>query len=1303
MKRFFLITALALATLVIVLCGTIVLTLKNNTIYQYLISRVNTTIPGTLSIGNLRTSLLGLEVEIRDFALADSSGKKLAGFDRLLVDISPFGLIRRLMVVQNAVLEHPWAVLEVDSSGRLSLLDAFPHGEKTPPDTIVKPKSKSKPFIVKLLNLDIIGGTVIFAAQQDSLKVQAYGLAIAANGETGTLSADVKVQFDSIALEQTSQKLQLYDLNLMAKMNNLEIDTVDFKVKTHLSSFTIKGRASSLTDNPLVNLAVTADLALSEIRSISGLNEELSGKSKLVMNLSGRISNPDLIFDVNYGGGIVWGYPVKSLIVKAMLTDRVLELKPVHVDAPTGSIDIVGGVDVAGMFPDGFLKAPGSVQQLKYNLAISGQNVSLQELAPGLSGTAAIKVALNGQGVHPDSLAAKVNLSTTIEALQLDTGSIPLNFAIACSAAVMQGTAHIHTLAGKLGDTELSLAGSYGILSGKMNADLNIAAPSLDTMLKFTGTDSISGSATVKVHVGGDLKNPQATIDLKADTVAFGAVIIGNVALSADLDKNGTARVKQLTLINRNSKLKLSGSSRVLHKGTPVPLDRMVFDLSLTSQGMVIGDFIDSIGGKITIDTKINGTIKDPRGNIKLSATDLYAAGQSIEQITLDASLEQQRATIKPLRIVIVPGQELAITGWASLTDSFNIALSTKGIHLKSIAALAAVDSLDGLFSMDLHAGGTYLKPDVLGKLGIRSIRMGALAPDDIALQLQLHNNQVEVTGKALGDLHASYNLDTKEFKTDLTLNNLLLTPYLALSGQTLDGSLSAAVKVSGNTDSLTAITANLNIGSLILNYKDIRVIETRDLKAILENNRYTVPDFKIILAGEGSLTGRAHGLIEGPHDITLNGTIPLIIARHFSPDLPDIEGNLVIDASLKGTPKKPDLSANIQLKNIGMTIPGLNGRLHSLNGQILADNKAVKIESLRGNIDDGVLSMNGEIILKELAPSDVTANITLKDLPVGVPDMLDLVLDGKLNIAGSPDSTQITGDIILLDGLYYQDIIINPLAVVGPRKRKVNPPPVENTTPYLKNMRFDIGVQARSPFQVDNNMAQLTITPDLQLMGSLQAPALNGRAKVDQGTITYQKKVFTVERGVIDFVNPYAIEPQIDISGSIPIKEDTIQIVITGTPDDLGFKLSSNNPSLEDQDLLSLLVIGRTTAELQKTIQSDSGGGGQSNQQMLASLVASTFGDDLKKATGLDYLEVETGDKEDEDSDRIAVTMGKKITKQLSTKYTVESENGEFVHRTAAEYWILQNFFITGFHETGIGDAKQVFGGALRLNWEKR
>jgi len=100
----------------------------------------------------------------------------------------------------------------------------------------------------------------------------------------------------------------------------------------------------------------------------------------------------------------------------------------------------------------------------------------------------------------------------------------------------------------------------------------------------------------------------------------------------------------------------------------------------------------------------------------------------------------------------------------------------------------------------------------------------------------------------------------------------------------------------------------------------------------------------------------------------------------------------------------------------------------------------------------------------------------------------------------------------------------------------------------------------------------------------------------------------------------------------------------------------------------------------------------------MLASLVASTFGDDLKNATGLDVIEVETGHADNKNSDRIAVTVGKDITRRLRTKYTIESEEAEIVQRATAEYRILEDLLISGFQDT-----RGVNGGELRFIWERR
>ena len=220
---------------------------------------------------------------------------------------------------------------------------------------------------------------------------------------------------------------------------------------------------------------------------------------------------------------------------------------------------------------------------------------------------------------------------------------------------------------------------------------------------------------------------------------------------------------------------------------------------------------------------------------------------------------------------------------------------------------------------------------------------------------------------------------------------------------------------------------------------------------------------------------------------------------------------------------------------------------------------------------------MPGRLELDNLAPS----NLSVSALDAVRPGyrICSIAIGGRLHVRYTGTSP-ITGISFFLM-VYYKDISIILWVSWEESVTQVNRP-AEYSAPYIRNMRFDIGVQTRSAFRVDNNMARLTVAPDIQVMGTLQSPSVSGRAVVEQGIITYLKKEFTVDRGIIDFVNPYAIEPEIDIVGTVPVRDWKIQILISGTPDDLVLKLSCEDQAFDDQDLLSLLILGKTTAELQ-------------------------------------------------------------------------------------------------------------------------
>jgi autotransporter translocation and assembly factor TamB len=222
--------------------------------------------------------------------------------------------------------------------------------------------------------------------------------------------------------------------------------------------------------------------------------------------------------------------------------------------------------------------------------------------------------------------------------------------------------------------------------------------------------------------------------------------------------------------------------------------------------------------------------------------------------------------------------------------------------------------------------------------------------------------------------------------------------------------------------------------------------------------------------------------------------------------------------------------------------------------------------------------------------------------------------------------------------------------------------------------------------------MANLQIAPDLKISGTLARPVLSGRAQVVDGEVIFRRKAFTVKRGVVDFINPYKIEPNLDILAEAPIRQWQVSLALTGPPDQLVFKLSSNPPESEN-DILSLILLGRTGSELAQGER----GGRTTTQQMLAALIATAWGEDVKKRSGVDILEVETGAGDDSESaDRLQVTVGKKLSRRLTLKYEVESGDEELVQRAVSDYRFLEHLLASGFQ-----DSTGKYGGELLFRIE--
>jgi autotransporter translocation and assembly factor TamB len=119
--------------------------------------------------------------------------------------------------------------------------------------------------------------------------------------------------------------------------------------------------------------------------------------------------------------------------------------------------------------------------------------------------------------------------------------------------------------------------------------------------------------------------------------------------------------------------------------------------------------------------------------------------------------------------------------------------------------------------------------------------------------------------------------------------------------------------------------------------------------------------------------------------------------------------------------------------------------------------------------------------------------------------------------------------------------------------------------------------VHVPSTLRVENNLARLVASAELQLRGTIDHPQLLGRAEVDRGQVTFEGRRYLVTRGTIEFTNPARIDPFFDVEARtrVRVPGQTYQVTVraAGTMAHMQPELESD-PPLPAADVLALLFL---------------------------------------------------------------------------------------------------------------------------------
>ncbi|MBP8649868.1 MAG: translocation/assembly module TamB domain-containing protein [Deltaproteobacteria bacterium] len=827
-----------------------------------------------------------------------------------------------------------------------------------------------------------------------------------------------------------------------------------------------------------------------------------------------------------------------------------------------------------------------------------------------------------------------------------------------------------------------------------VSLDIGLRSVAIDRLIAQEG---MGGTLNGDVGVGGTLGSPAVVVDLAGEDITVRGVNMGNIRIQGGLAGEGKA-VPPAALRNDGAGPENGGTEKLPEgKG---PFDPRL-DFEITGERLNLQGLTSLAEGALGYHVLIGGSLYDLRGTFRAGGKDIALAGQALQEVSAAGALKGRRIALQSLTAVVWESQIITGSGSIDLDGDhrYDFSLSTEGIMLGALTSFQGSQVTGGRLVFEASGSGTLREPRLEATVRVASPVVQGQVLNDVAIGLSMAGGVMDITGQNDFVFKGAYDPGKKTVDIQAYFEETELAPYFAIAGRPeFRGKLSGSAEITGAVSDLEDLDISLHIAGIRLGFRERELMRASGVMIQYKEGTLIIPESRVELPGQGVMTIRADAAAHGRLDLTARGKVPLEVAALIDPDLADITGTAGFDISAVGPFSSPRIEGQVLIEDARYPIPYNDQLLHDVRGRITLGAEGIVIETLAGRLDQGYFDIRGRMDLEDLKPGRISLQAQVRSLPVLIPETMDLVLEGRATLTGMPDKSLLQADITILDALYYREHQLNLIAEVGQRiiggGKRSDTAPASLDLPYLRNAELDVTILKRGDVLVENNLAELSIAPDLQVGGTLNSPIITGRVAVIEGFITYQRRTFDVTLGVLEFADPYRTSGAVDLQAQGQVRDWMIYISVSGPFDNLNIRLESD-PALEDAAILALLATGRTPDELTGV----GALGPRSPSSMLAELLAGTYGEELRETTGLDILELETVSPEAGGAaGNIRITVGEELTRRLTVKYSLETTSGETTRTAIAEYKFFENLLINGFQ-----DNKGAFGADLRFRLEFR
>jgi translocation and assembly module TamB len=529
---------------------------------------------------------------------------------------------------------------------------------------------------------------------------------------------------------------------------------------------------------------------------------------------------------------------------------------------------------------------------------------------------------------------------------------------------------------------------------------------------------------------------------------------------------------------------------------------------------------------------------------------------------------------------------------------------------------------------------GFALKADIANQVATIALDTRAEALDNTFVRGQ---GKVKLTG----GYEADATLDTSPI-----VLQPLFAMYLPAQASDLSGQTEVHATVKGPLKNIELLEAHVTVPTLSLKYKT--TVELAAAQPIqVDYSRGVLTLQKTAIRGTGTdlqLQGTIPVTGSAPASILALGTIDLGIGQMFVPDV-TTSGQIQFNINGTGRDANPNVQGQIKIVNAAFAGDGLPVGLQNGNGALTLTNNRLEIDSFNGNVSGGTVTATGGVTFRPSIQFNLVlaANGIRTLYPPGVREGTDI----NLTFVGSPEAATLRGQVRLNEVSFSPTFDVEDLAGgLGSATGGGAPP-----TGFARNLNLDITVVTANDLDLASTKLSLQGAANLRIRGTAAEPAVIGRVNLTGGELFFRSNRYAIEPSSLDFVDPYRIEPRVNLAVSTKVQEYDIHMLFRGTTDQLRTTYTSE-PPLAPASIINLLVFGRTI-EAQEANQSSLR---ESARSALRSGATGQIASGLEKISGFSQVTIDPAVGGDTEDTLARVTIQQRVTGNLFVTFSTDA-----------------------------------------------